>query len=440
MLFDPLTFPNGAGARNRVWLAPLTNMQSAADGSLSDDELHFLARRASGGFGVIETCAAHVSLDGQGWQGELGIFDDRLLPGLERLASTLGRTGALAFVQLFHGGARAPAALTGHVPWTASAIAGGAGAEPARAAADAEIWRVIGDFRDAAVRAEKAGFAGVELHGAHGYLLCQFLSATLNLRTDEWGGSAEARARLLRETVRATRSAVSSRFVVGVRLSPEDFGNTRGLDLDESIQVARWLAEDGADFIHLSLWDAARNTQKRPSEHPVPLFRVAIPRAIPIIGAGKIWTRAEAEALLDRGAGAVALGQAAIANPDWARRCGSGMAAAAPPADASRACGARSQSDVRREHAEVDGVRRRLAQGVLSPLSRTKCQFCEVARPSQCYAWRLPRASGLPEIGIVTCHTRFDASSLAPGLTGVRSRWPRCFRYSTRCSTSCQRS
>jgi len=122
MLLEPLSFRNGVRARNRAWLAPLTNMQSHADGSLSDDELRFLELRAAGGFGVVETCAAHIALDGQGWPGEPGVYDDGLLPGLERLASTIVAAGALGLVQLFHGGLRSPAKLTGQTPWSASAV------------------------------------------------------------------------------------------------------------------------------------------------------------------------------------------------------------------------------------------------------------------------------------------------------------------------------
>ena len=314
MLFDPLVFRNGARARNRVWLAPMTNLQSHADGTLSDAELHWLAMRARGGFGVVETCAAHVSRDGQAWDGELGIYDDHLLPGLTRLATTLRDAGALGLVQLFHGGVRAASKLTGTQTWSASAI------EQARAATSDDLARVIRDFRDAAVRAHAAGFDGVELHGAHGYLLTQFLSATLNRRSDEWGGSLDNRARLARECLRAVRAAVPASFVVGIRLSPEDRGNAVGLDLDESVQVARWLCEDGADFIHLSLWDASKNTNKRPEEHAVPLFRAALPEDRAIVVAGTVWTRDDADALLARGASAVALGRSAIANPDWPLR------------------------------------------------------------------------------------------------------------------------
>jgi 2,4-dienoyl-CoA reductase-like NADH-dependent reductase (Old Yellow Enzyme family) len=319
MLFESVRFRNGVQARNRAWLAPLTNMQSAPDGTLSDDELHFLELRAKGGFGVVETCAAHVALDGQGWSGELGVYDDHLLPGLTRLASALRQAGALPLAQIFHGGLRAPSKLTGHSPWSASAVEE-PGAEAAREATEDDLARVIVRFGEAAVRAQKAGFGGVELHGAHGYLLCQFLSATVNRRTDAWGGTLEGRAKLMRETLRAVRAAVPADFVVGVRLSPEDRGNARGLDLDESIAVARWLAEDGADFIHLSLWDAASNTTKRPDQHAIPLFRAALPEDLPIVAAGNIWTRADAEAVLARGAAVVAIGKAAIANPDWPER------------------------------------------------------------------------------------------------------------------------
>ncbi len=279
-LLSPFSFPGGARAKNRVALAAMTNGQSHADGSLGDDELRWLTRRAEGGFGVVTTCAAHVTPDGQGWAGELGIFDDALLPGLGRLAAAVRRPGALALVQIFHGGARADRALTGVRPWSASEIPGDP-AEP-RAGTVADIERVIAAFRDAAVRAHRAGFDGVELHGAHGYLLGQFLSR-LNVRADGWGGPAFAdRARLLREVTRAVRAAVPAPFVVGVRISPEDWGNAKGLDLDESLTLAGWLAEDGIDFLHLSLWTAANNTTKRPDQHPLPLFRRACPDRAPL--------------------------------------------------------------------------------------------------------------------------------------------------------------
>ena len=290
----------------------MTNSQSHDDGTLSDDELRWLEMRAAGGFGVVSTCAAHVAKDGQGWRGELGVFGDEHLPGLRRLAAAIRAHGALPIAQIFHGGLRADRALTGERPWSASEADDG----PRAATAD-DLARIVRQFADAAGRALEAGMAGVEIHGAHGYLLTQFLSAVENRRTDAWGGSLENRARLLRDVTRAVRARVPKSFVVGVRISPEDFGNAKGLDLDESLEVARGLVDDGIDYLHLSLWTASDNTKKRPDTHPLPLFRAAVPADVPLFVAGKIWTIAEAERMLELGADVVALGRAAIANPDW---------------------------------------------------------------------------------------------------------------------------
>jgi 2,4-dienoyl-CoA reductase-like NADH-dependent reductase (Old Yellow Enzyme family) len=216
---------------------------------------------------------------------------------------------------LFHGGVRVDPKLNGRAAWSASAVEED-GVTP-HAASEAEIARVIGDFRAAAVRAQTAGFQGVELHGAHGYLFGQFLSTWNNRRTDAWGGALENRARLLVQTLREIRSAVRPDFVVGVRLSPENWGHAKGLDLDESLQVARWLAEAGLDYLHLSLWKASAPTKKRPDQHPVTLFKRELQGRVPIVVAGQIWTREEAESVVVLGASGVALGLAAIANPEW---------------------------------------------------------------------------------------------------------------------------
>jgi 2,4-dienoyl-CoA reductase-like NADH-dependent reductase (Old Yellow Enzyme family) len=313
-LFDPLVFRTGLSARNRAVLAPMTNKQSHADGSLGDDEYRWLCSRAEGGFGVVMTCAAHVAKDGQGWPGELGVFDDALLPGLIRLARGIRERGATPIVQIFHGGVRADPSVTGMVPWSASA------GEGVRAATPGDLERVVEAFAAAAHRCQTAGFDGVEIHGAHGYLFTQFLSAVQNQRQDGFGGALENRARLLRQTVAAVRAAVEPAFTVGVRLSPEDFGNARGLDLDESVQTARWLADDGIDFLHLSLWRALENSTKRPHEHPLPIFRAALPTDMTILAAGAVWTRDEGERVLALGADGVAIGRAALVNPDWPLR------------------------------------------------------------------------------------------------------------------------
>lgn len=317
-LLRPLELRPGVVARNRVWLAPLTNMQSHADGTLSDDELKFLAMRADGGFGLVETCAAHVAQDGKAWPGELGVSDDAMVPGLTRLAARLHQGGALASVQLFHGGLRASSSVSGLPTWSASAYVE-PDVETPREGTEDDIARVIEAFARAARRCAEAGFDAIELHGAHGYLLSQFLSTVYNQRTDRWGGSLENRARLIREVLRAVKKAAPS-LVLAVRLSPEDFGQAKGIDLDETIEVARWLAEDGMEIVHLSLWQSALMTKKRPEAHATTLFRAALGERVRIVVAGKIWTREEGEAQLALGADAIALGRSAIANPDWPRK------------------------------------------------------------------------------------------------------------------------
>lgn len=317
---EPFTFPRKGQhaertARNRVVLAAMTNTQSNPDGTLGDDEYDWLLSRARGGFGVVSTCAAHVARDGQGWPGELGVFDDMHVPGLRRLAGDLRREGALTLVQIFHGGVKAPSKVTGQQPWSASEFESNSpDFERPRAATEADIERVIGQFVDAARRSVEAGFDGVELHGAHGYLFSQFLGRISNTRADRWGGAAlENRARLMLETVDAIRARVPADFLVGMRLSPA-YPADQGAAPEDNVQVARWLVERGLDFLHISnlgpIAGALAFTRQ---------FRDAVGADVPLMVCGSIATPAEAEAVMEQGADFVALARAAIANPSWPR-------------------------------------------------------------------------------------------------------------------------
>ncbi len=320
-ILSPYTFPRtGITVPNRAALAAMTNKQSHADGSLSEDELKWLNARAAGGFGIVTTCAAHVSPDGQGWDGELGVFDDALLPGLTRLADTLRSGGAVSLVQIFHGGVRAPSRLTGQQPFSASSFELDAeGFEVPREATVEDIERTISAFAAAARRCAEAGFDGVEIHGAHGYLITQFLGTISNTRTDEWGGSLENRARFVRRIVTATREATPDDFLIGVRFSPEV--SDQGVDLDDALTLASWLAADGVDFLHVSNWDSFKPPEKHPDSEKLltTWIREAIGPETPLIATGGVWTPAEAEQVLEHGADLVGLARAAIGNASWPR-------------------------------------------------------------------------------------------------------------------------
>ncbi len=314
-LFEPLTLDHGPALKNRLVLAPLTNSQSHADGTLSDEEFKWLTWRAKGGFALTMTCAAHVSRTGQGFPGQLGVFGDEHLPGLRRLAAQIKDYGSVAVAQLHHAGMRSPKALIGEAPHCPSDNE----EFGARALTLAEVERVRDDFIAAAVRCETAGFQGVEIHGAHGYILAQFLSPEVNLRTDRYGGSLQNRARIIHEIIDGVRARTGPDFSLGLRLSPERFG----LKLGEIVQVAREILADGRiDYLDLSLWDYAKEPMEDEFKgRSLMSYFTELPRGQVRLGcAGKVMTPQDARTCLERGMDFVLLGRAAILHHDYPQR------------------------------------------------------------------------------------------------------------------------
>lgn len=314
-LSEPLSFAHGPAMKNRFMLAPMTNLQSHEDGTLSDEEFRWLTMRAEGGFGLTITCAAHVQAAGQGFPGQLGIFADRHVPELARLARTIRSYGSLAFAQLHHAGMRSPKDLIGQAPLAPSEDKD----TGARALSASEVEQLVEDFTAAAVRADKAGFDGIELHGAHGYILCQFLSPETNRRQDRWGGSLENRSRILRDIVDGIRTYCREDFQLGVRLSPERFG----LKLAEIRDLAAELMlRSDLDFLDMSLWDVF----KEPAEAEFKGRRLMsyftdLDRGSARLGvAGKIVTGDDAARVLADGADFAIVGRSAILHHDFPRR------------------------------------------------------------------------------------------------------------------------
>jgi len=313
--FETLQLAPGVSMKNRFMLAPLTNCQSHDDGLLSDDEFRWLTLRAQGGFGLAMTCAAHVQARGQGFPGQLGVFSERHVDGLGRLAAAIKAQDCLAMVQLHHAGMRAPAGLIGETPVCPSDDA----ETGARALTLDEVQQLVDDFVAAAVRAERAGFDGVEIHGAHGYVISQFLSPEINRRTDRYGGSPENRARLLFEIVQGVRSGCRAGFVLGVRLSPERFG----LRLDEIRDVARQLLLGGQiALLDLSLWDVFKEPEDAQfkGRSLLSYFTELDRGSVRIGAAGKIMGGEDARRVLDAGADIAIIGRAAILHHDFPAR------------------------------------------------------------------------------------------------------------------------
>jgi len=312
LLATPIQFSCGITMKNRFMLAPLTNLQSHQDGQLSDEELNWLAMRAVGQFGLVMTCASYVQPNGKGFPGQLGISSDLHLPGHKKLTSKLKEHGSVAVIQLYHGGMRCPKELIEGLPVCPSVNE----KHGARALSLEEVEQLIVDFVNAAKRAKIGGYNGVEIHGAHGYLLTQFLSKRINKRNDQYGGSLENRSRILFEIVDKVRAACGTDFLLGVRLSPERFG----MDIEEIKLVCQRLVDERKiDFVDLSLWDCFKKPEDKQYgnlsllEHFTSLnFRNTL-----LTVAGKIRTGDNVHHILNSGVDFVTIGHSAILHHDF---------------------------------------------------------------------------------------------------------------------------
>lgn len=293
-------------------LAPLTNTQSFEDGQLSDDEYHWLTMRAKGQFGLVMTCAAHVQFCGKGFSGQLGIFSDKHIKGHKRLSQKIKSYGSLAVIQLHHAGMRSPAELIQQTPVCPSANE----KHGARPLSSDEIIKLKDDFIEAAIRAQKSGYDGVEVHGAHGYILTQFLSPTINKRTDRYGGSLENRARILFEIIAGIRERCGDKFLLGVRLSPEKFG----LKLAEIIQICeRLINENKVDFLDISLWDVNKLPEEKEYQNqPLLSYFTGLDlKHVRLTVAGKIRNGTDVQNVLAAGVDFVTIGRSAILHHDF---------------------------------------------------------------------------------------------------------------------------
>ncbi|WP_256475004.1 NADH:flavin oxidoreductase [Amycolatopsis sp. WQ 127309] len=310
-LFEPLTLAHGPAMRNRFMLAPLTNQQSEHDGSASPFDQEWIRQLARSDYALIQTCAATVEAGGIAFERQLGVHSDAHLPGLTEMATSIRRGGGLSAVQLHHAGHRARPELGGlPAPASGSTVPG------VKALTTEQVERIRDSFVAAAVRAERAGFDGVAVHGAFGWILSEFMSPLLNDRTDKYGGSTENRARLTIEVIDGIRRACGPDFQIGWRLSVERYG----LDLEELRDItAEVLDRELIDYLDLALWDSAQLVQEGAfrGRSMLGVFTDLPRKSVRVGAAGKIMSAQRAGQLLDEGCDFVLIGRAGILQRDF---------------------------------------------------------------------------------------------------------------------------
>ncbi len=327
-LFQPIILRSGIQLDNRIVMAPMTNFSSNPDGTVSDEEVAYYSRR-SNGVGMVVTACAYVTPNGKGFQGEFGSDRDNLIPSLRRLASAIKEQGAKAVLQIFHGGRMCPPELVpnGEIV-SASAVPAEQGVvsdQVPRALTETEIQSIIRDFGESTRRAIEAGFDGVELHGANGYLIQQFFSPHSNRREDQYGGSLEKRLSFPIAVVDEVKKVVAKHakqpFLVGYRFSPEE-PETPGITMADTLALVDVLASKELDYLHVSLmefWSTPRRGVED-SRSRLEIIQERVGESVPVIGVGSIYTADDALKAIQSGVSMIAIGRELIIDPDWVEK------------------------------------------------------------------------------------------------------------------------
>ena len=316
-LFQPLTLNNGVTVKNRLVVAPMTHFGSQADGLISDQERTFLSNRA-GDMGMFITAATLVQKDGKAFHGQPEATSEHCLDSLKETAQILQQQGAKAILQIHHGGSKAiDDLLDGLDKISASASE----AEHAREATAEEVEALIASYAQAADLALRAGFDGVEIHGANGYLIQQFYSAQSNRRNDQWGGSLENRMRfplaVIDAVVAVREKHQRNDFIIGYRFSPEEPGDD-GLTMTETGALIDALVQKPLQYLHVSLWEFDKKIRRGgdTAQTRMQFIHERINGKLPLIGVGNLFTADQILAAYETGwAEFIALGKTVMINP-----------------------------------------------------------------------------------------------------------------------------
>lgn len=327
-LFTPLLFGNGISLKNRIVMSPMTTWASNEDFTISDEEVEYYKKRVNG-VGLVITGCTHVTANGIGFTHEFAGYDDAFLPSLKKLAMATKSGGAPAILQMFHAGNKAiPGLIPDGEVVSASAVSSGPivlfeKENLPKELSGNEILEIIKAFGATAKRAIEAGFDGVEIHGAHGFLLQNFISPFFNNRNDQWGGSLENRLQLSLEILREVKNVVSKYadrpFLIGYRISPEEMPQ-QTYGLPDTFILMDKLIEEKIDYLHFSLLDAVNQKpiDSEFSSEPISVvLNNYVNNRVPVLVAGGITTPAMADQVVEYGVSLVAIGRTLIVNPDW---------------------------------------------------------------------------------------------------------------------------
>lgn len=336
-LLSPFTLPNGVELKNRLVMAPMTNFSSHPDGTVTDAEVNYYARR-SAGVSMVVTACTYVTPNGKGFHGEFGADSDEMIPSLKRLADAIKEQGAKAVLQIFHGGRMCPPELVpnGEIVSASDIPAEKGGVstdEPdvkPRALTESEVEAMIHAFGETTRRAIEAGYDGVEIHGANGYLIQQFFSPHSNRREDRFGGSLEKRMAfplaVVNEVKKVVKEHATSSFIVGYRFSPEE-PETPGITMGDTLKLVDTLANQDLDYLHVSLtefFSKPRRGVEDVNKTRVDHLLETINDRVPLIGVGSIYTADDARKAFNTGVPLLALGRELIIDPDWVQKVSEG--------------------------------------------------------------------------------------------------------------------
>jgi 2,4-dienoyl-CoA reductase-like NADH-dependent reductase (Old Yellow Enzyme family) len=331
--FSPLTLPNGGELKNRIVMAPMTNFSSNLDGTVTDAEVNYYARRSSGVSMVITACT-YVTPNGKGFHGEFGGDTDEMIPSLKRVATAIKEQGAKAILQIFHGGRMCPPELVpnGEIVSASDVPAekGGISTEEPdvkpRPLTESEVEEIIHAFGETTRRAIEAGYDGVEIHGANGYLIQQFFSPHSNRREDRYGGSLENRMTfplaIVDEVKKVAKEHAPADFIIGYRFSPEE-PETPGITMGDTLKLVDTLADKGLDYLHVSLgefFSKPRRGVEDLNKTRIDYLLETINNRVPLIGVGSIYSAEDARKAFETGIPLLALGRELIIDPDWVQK------------------------------------------------------------------------------------------------------------------------